>query len=46
MSSDPHIVVIEDDAGNRRTLTRALEREGYRVDAFPAAEPALDYLRE
>lgn len=46
MSNEAHIVVIEDDAGNRRTLTRALERDGYRVDAFPAAEPALAYLRE
>jgi DNA-binding NtrC family response regulator len=46
VSSEPHILVIEDDAGNRRTLTRALEKDGYRVAAFPAAEPALEYLRE
>jgi len=46
VSSEPHILVIEDDAGNRRTMTRALEKDGYRVDAFPAAEPALEYLRE
>jgi len=46
MSAKPHIVVIEDDDGNRRTLTKALEREGYEVDAFPLAEPALEYLRE
>jgi DNA-binding NtrC family response regulator len=46
MSAKPHLIVIEDDDGNRRTLTRALEREGYEVDAFAEAEPALAYLRE
>ena len=46
MSSKPHIIVIEDDEGNRRTVTRALGRENYRVEAFAEAEPALDYLRE
>jgi len=46
MSTKPHIVVIEDDEGNRRTVTRALEREGYQVNAFAEAEPGLEYLRE
>jgi DNA-binding NtrC family response regulator len=46
MSTKPHIIVIEDDEGNRRTVTRALEREGYRVDAFAEADPGLEYLRE
>ena len=46
MSAKPHIVVIEDDEGNRRTLTRALGREQYRLTAFAEAEPAFDYLRE
>ena len=46
MSTKPHIVVIEDDEGNRRTVTRALEREGYQVHAFAEAEPGLEYLRE
>ena len=46
MSANKHIIVIEDDEGNRRTVTRALEREGYRVEAFAEAEPALEYLRE
>jgi len=41
-----HIVVIEDDDSNRRTVTRALTREGYRVEAFGEAPPALEYLRE
>ena len=46
MSTKPHIIVIEDDEGNRRTVTRALEREGYQVNAFAEAEPGLEYLRE
>ena len=46
MSAKPHIIVIEDDEGNRRTVTRALGRETYRLTAFAEAEPALDYLRE
>ena len=40
------VVVIEDDDSNRRTLTRALTRDGYRVEAFGEAPPALEYLRE
>ena len=40
------VVVIEDDDSNRRTLTRALTRDGYRVEAFAEAPPALEYLRE
>ena len=43
--SKAHIVVIEDDPGNRKTVTRALQTEGYRVEAFAAAEPALEYLQ-
>ena len=46
MTTKHHIIVIEDDEGNRRTVTRALEREGYDVTAFGEAEPALEYLRE
>ncbi len=46
MTSKPHIIVIEDDDGNRRTVTRALEREGYRVEPFGEADSALRYLRE
>jgi DNA-binding NtrC family response regulator len=46
MTAKPHIIVIEDDDGNRRTVTRALEREGYQVSAFAEAEPALEFLRE
>lgn len=46
MADKGHIVVIEDDESNRRTVTRALTREGYRVEAFGEAPPALEYLRE
>jgi DNA-binding NtrC family response regulator len=46
VSDRGHIVVIEDDDSNRRTVTRALTREGYRVEAFGEAPPALEYLRE
>ena len=46
MSAEPHIIVVEDDEGNRATLTRALRRDSYRVKAFSEAEPALQYLRE
>ena len=34
MSEKARIIVVEDDEGNRRSLVRALTREGYRVDAF------------
>jgi DNA-binding NtrC family response regulator len=46
MSNRATIIVIEDDQANRRSLVRALSREGYEVTAFSAAEPALRYLRE
>ena len=45
MSETVSILVIEDDAGNRRGLVRALTREGYDVTAFADAKGALDHLR-
>jgi DNA-binding NtrC family response regulator len=45
MSNKTQIIVIEDHEGNRKSLTRALTKEGYRVDAFEEAEPALEYLQ-
>jgi DNA-binding NtrC family response regulator len=45
MTDKAKILVIEDDEGNRRSLTRALEREGYSVEAFAEAPPGLDYLQ-
>jgi DNA-binding NtrC family response regulator len=45
MTDKAKILVIEDDEGNRRSLSRALVREGYAVEAFAEAPPALDYLQ-
>ena len=45
MSNNSHIILIEDDESNRRSLERALKREGYRVAPFPEARPGLEYLR-
>jgi DNA-binding NtrC family response regulator len=45
MSEKTNIIVIEDDDANRRSLVRALTREGYDVTAFAAADPALAHLR-
>jgi DNA-binding NtrC family response regulator len=41
----PRVVLIEDEAGNRETVTRALTKVGYAVDAFGEAAPALEHLR-
>jgi DNA-binding NtrC family response regulator len=46
MSNKARIIVIEDDQANRRSLVRALSRQGYEVDAFSEAESALKHLRE
>jgi DNA-binding NtrC family response regulator len=45
MSDSTHVVVIEDESANRESYERALSRIGYRVAAFPQAEPALRHLR-
>jgi DNA-binding NtrC family response regulator len=45
MNDAPHVVIIEDEDGNRESYERALTKIGYRTAAFPAAAPALDYLR-
>jgi DNA-binding NtrC family response regulator len=46
MNDPVQIVVVEDDDSNRKTVSRALVRAGYRVREFASAEPALAYLRE
>ncbi|MBZ5638423.1 MAG: sigma-54 dependent transcriptional regulator [Acidobacteriia bacterium] len=46
MSEPAHIVIIEDDEGNRTAYTRYLSRLGHKVVGFPEAPPAFDYLRE
>jgi two-component system, NtrC family, response regulator HydG len=45
MNESIHVVIIEDETGNRDSYQRALSKIGYRVAAFPEAGPALDYLR-
>jgi len=42
----PHVVLIEDEDGNRQSFTRALSRVGFKIRGFPEAASALDYLRE
>ena len=46
MSEKAHIILVEDEEGNRQSFARALSRVGYKVSAFPEAAPALDYLRQ
>ena len=45
MKDKPQILVIEDDAANRKALARTLTREGYSVESFDAAGEALAYLQ-
>jgi len=45
MSESIHVVIIEDETGNRESYQRALTKIGYKVAAFVEAGPALDYLR-
>ncbi len=46
MSPGAHIIVIDDEEGNRQSLHRALTKVGFRVTVFGEAEPAVDFLRE
>jgi DNA-binding NtrC family response regulator len=46
MENAAHIVLIEDEEGNRKTLQRALSKVGYEVTPFGEAEPALEYLKD
>ena len=45
MNDAIHVVIIEDEDGNRGSYERALSKIGYRIGAFPSAGPALDYVR-
>jgi two-component system response regulator AtoC len=44
MNNVARILFIDDEPGNRESLTLLLEREGYRVDAVDAGEKAMDLL--
>jgi DNA-binding NtrC family response regulator len=46
MTESAHVILIEDEEGNRESLARALARVGYKVRAFAEAPPALQYLRD
>lgn len=39
-----HVVVVDDEPGIRQTISLALEREGYRVDAYPDGASAWEAL--
>ena len=41
-----HILVVDDHEGNRKSLSRLLERRGYRVTAVGDGEAALAFVRE
>jgi len=44
LNSTIHVVLIEDEEANRNSVSRALQRVGYRVTAFESAAPALEFL--
>jgi CheY-like chemotaxis protein len=41
----PHILCVDDDAGNRRILRRLLERAGYAVTCVENGQEALDAIK-
>src|SRR5262245_7074883 len=45
MNHSLHIILIEDDASQRSSYTKALTKGGYRVDAFAEGETAIEHLR-
>src|SRR5437016_8049005 len=42
MTLRPHILIVDDEAGIRESLTLILRDEGYQVDAVGSAEEALE----
>jgi len=42
----PHVVYVDDDEAMAFLVQRLLERDGYRVSAYTAAQDALDALRQ
>jgi two-component system nitrogen regulation response regulator NtrX len=41
MSNHPHLLVVDDEAGIRESLSSILKDEGYQVDAVASGEEAL-----
>jgi len=42
MTPGPHLLVVDDEAGIRESLSSILKDEGYRVEAVGSAEEALE----
>ena len=42
MTIRPHLLVVDDEAGIRESLSSILEDEGYDVDSAASAEEALE----
>src|SRR5260370_9609463 len=42
MTPGPHLLVVDDEAGIRESLSSILEDEGYHVEAVGSAEEALE----
>src|SRR2546429_5936079 len=42
MNPGPHLLVVDDEAGIRESLSSILEEEGYQVEAVGSAEEALE----
>src|SRR2546425_7483870 len=42
MNPGPHLLVVDDEAGIRESLSSILEDEGYHVEAVGSAEEALE----
>ncbi|MGE0639254.1 MAG: sigma-54-dependent transcriptional regulator [Thermoanaerobaculia bacterium] len=46
MSSDPQVLVIDDETGSRESMALAIQRAGFVVRTFDDARKALDLLEE
>ena len=42
MTPRPHLLIVDDEAGIRESLSAILKEEGYHVEAVASAEEALD----
>ena len=42
MSPKPHLLIVDDEAGIRESLSSILKDEGYHVEAVGSAEEALE----
>jgi len=42
MNPKPHLLIVDDEAGIRESLSSILKEEGYHVEAVGSAEEALE----